>query len=71
MICTFFGHRKCSEKIEPALRLTIEDLINNNKRNAWMINESDFVVTYVRYSTGGAAHFKELAEKKGKIVINL
>lgn len=40
-------------------------------RNRWMINMSDYVVVYVKHSFGGAAQFKELAEKKGKIVINL
>ena len=38
-------------------------------RNKFMIDKSDYVVTYVRYPFGGAAKFKELAEKKGKIVI--
>ena len=38
-------------------------------RNKWMIEKSDFVVTYVVHSWGGAARFKELAEKKGKAVI--
>lgn len=41
------------------------------KRNYWMIEKSDYVVTYVDHITGGAAHFKEVAEKKGKTVINL
>lgn len=38
-------------------------------RNKWMIEKSDFVVTYVTHSWGGAAQFKELAEKKGKTII--
>ncbi len=42
-----------------------------SKRNEWMLNKADFVVTYVKYSVGGAAKFKALAEKKGKNVINL
>ncbi len=42
-----------------------------SKRNRWMIDKSDFVVTYVKRIVGGAAQFKELAEKKGKTVINL
>ncbi len=41
------------------------------KRNRWMINRSDYVVTYIIHPQGGAAQFKELAEKKGKYVINL
>lgn len=42
-----------------------------NKRNKWMIDKSDFVVTYVKHLTGGAAKFKELAEREEKIVINI
>ena len=42
-----------------------------DKRNRMMIEWSDIVVTYVCYSNGGAAKFKEIAEKKGKQVINL
>lgn len=38
-------------------------------RNKWMIDRSDIVVTYVHRSFGGAAKFKELAEKRNKIVI--
>lgn len=41
------------------------------KRNNWMINKSDFVITYVKYAIGGAVKFKKLAEKKGKIVLNI
>ena len=41
------------------------------KRNRWMIDRCDFVVTYVRHTLGGSAKFKELAKKKGKIVLNL
>lgn len=42
-----------------------------DKRNRMMIEWSDIVVTYVCYSNGGAAKFKEIAEKKGKQIINL
>ena len=38
-------------------------------RNKWMIEKSDYVVTCVNHSCGGAAQFKELAKKKGKAVI--
>ena len=40
-------------------------------RNKWMIKQSDTVVTYVKHNFGGAAQFKELAQKQGKEVINL
>lgn len=41
------------------------------KRNEWMINNSDYVVTYVKYIVGGAAKFKNLAQRKGKMVIEI
>lgn len=40
-------------------------------RNKWMIDHSDIVITYVTHSFGGAAQFKELACRKGKMVIEL
>ncbi len=42
-----------------------------NKRNKWMIDKSDYVVTYVKHTTGGAVKFKEFAEKEEKKVINI
>jgi len=41
------------------------------KRNEWMLKRADIVVTYVEHNYGGAWQFKILAEKKGKIVINI
>lgn len=40
-------------------------------RNKWMIDRSDIVVTYVTHNFGGASQFKDLAERKGKRVIEL
>ena len=142
MTCTFFGHRFVPQKIEPTLRSTLIDLIENHGadlfyvgnhgefdamvrrvlcelsakypiryrvvlaympekqdeyrltdysntilpegietapkrfaisyRNRWMIEQSDFVVTYVVHDAGsGAAQFKKLAELKGKTIIEL
>lgn len=42
-----------------------------SKRNDWMLKNCDTVITYVTHSTGGAAKFKEKAEKKNKTVINI
>lgn len=42
-----------------------------SKRNELMIRQSDVVVTHVIRTYGGAYHFKTLAEKKGKKVINI
>ena len=142
MVCTFFGHRQIQKKIEPILRSTLIDLIENHEvylfyvgthgdfdrmvvrvlndlsvrypisffvvlaylpercshitrsddpdmifpegietvpkrfaisyRNKWMIQQSDYVVTYVVDPVGsGAAQFKALAVKQGKRIIEL
>ena len=139
MTVTFFGHKDTPKEIEPTLRTTLVDLIENHDatkfyvgnngsfdamvrcqledlsqtfpitysvvlaylpttkseyddytntilpegietapkrfaiswRNKWMIQQSDVVVTYVTHSFGGAAQFKELAERQGKTVIEL
>lgn len=42
-----------------------------SKRNYWLIENSDIVVTYVSNRIVGAAKFKEISEKKGKKVINI
>lgn len=42
-----------------------------DRRNRWLVEHSDIVVTYVHRIIGGAAKFKELVEKKGKIIIEL
>lgn len=42
-----------------------------DRRNKWMVEQADYVITHVTHSWGGAAKFKELAEKKGKTVINI
>ena len=39
-------------------------------RNKWMIKQSDYVVTYITHSWGGAAQFAELAERQRKTMIN-
>jgi len=42
-----------------------------SRRNNWLIEQADYVITHVTHSWGGAAQFKEKAEKKNKIVINI
>ena len=139
MVCTFFGHKDTPKEIEPTLRSTLIDLIENknvtvfyvgnngnfdtmvrrqledlshtypitcsvvlaylptekNKydnlsntiypegletvpkrfaiswRNKWMIKHSDYVVTYITHSWGGAAQFAKKARIQGKYIINL
>ena len=40
-------------------------------RNKWMIEHSDIVITYVTHDFGGAAKFKQFAEKSNKVIIAL
>ena len=42
-----------------------------SKRNAWMIKHSDYAVCYVHKITGGAAKFREKAEKKGLQIVDV
>ncbi len=41
------------------------------ERNKWMIEKSEIVVVFVKTLCGGAAKFKEIAQKKGRKVINI
>ncbi len=41
------------------------------ERNKWIINKSDYVISFVRYSWGGAALAIEYALKKRKNIISL
>lgn len=40
-------------------------------RNKWMLRKSDYVITYIAHSWGGAAQFASMAERKNKVIINL
>ncbi len=42
-----------------------------SKRNDWIIQHSDFAICYVHKITGGAAKFREKAEKKGLQIIDV
>ncbi len=42
-----------------------------SKRNDWMIQQSDYAVCYVHKITGGAAKFREKAERKELRIINI
>ena len=42
-----------------------------DRRNKWMLQQSDYVVTYVTHSVGGAAKFAAEAEKQKITIINL
>ena len=40
-------------------------------RNNWMLRQSDYVVTYIAHSWGGAAQYAAKAARQGKSVVNL
>ena len=40
-------------------------------RNNWMLQQSDYVVTYITHPWGGAAQFAEKANHRRKTVINV
>ena len=42
-----------------------------DRRNAWMVRQSTFVVAYVTHAWGGAAKFMQMAIRQKKTVINL
>ena len=51
-ICTFFGHRRIVEKIEPLLYETLVHLINDNGVNRFLVgNEGNFDNTVKRVLT--------------------
>lgn len=42
-----------------------------DRRNRWMIEQAEYVITYITHSFGGAAKFADIAVKKKKKVINI
>ena len=50
---------------------TVPKRFSISKRNDWMIKQSGFAVCYVYKITGGAAKFREKAEKRGLEIINV
>ncbi len=40
-------------------------------RNRWLVEQSDFVICYVKRSWGGAMQYVKMAERRGKEIINL
>lgn len=67
-----FSYEDYSDTLMPDGIETVPKRFAISYRNKWMIDQSDYVVTYVTNRiASGAAQFKELAEKRKKIVINL
>ena len=54
---------ECLESVMPKFAI--------DKRNRWMPDRADFVISYVCHKVGGAAFYQDLAIKRGKNVLNL
>ncbi len=63
-------HERFDEYIYPPLE-TVPPRIAILKRNAWMVKESDCLITYVNHSFGGAYQAFSCAAKLKKNIINL
>ena len=66
-----FDPRDYSDTMLPEGIETIHPRFAISWRNKWMIKQSDYVVTYITHSWGGAAQFAEMAKKQGKTIIPL
>ena len=66
-----FDIRDYSDTMLPEGIETVHPRFAISWRNKWMIKQSDYVVTYITHSWGGAAQFAELAERRRKTVINV
>lgn len=64
-------HMDCSDTVFPEGLESVLPRYAIARRNRWMLDRADYVVTYVTHRGGGAAQFMLLAQKKGKTVINL
>ena len=69
--CDEFDTHDYSDTMLPEGIETVHPRFAISWRNKWMIKQSDYVVTYITRSWGGAAQFAELAEKQKKIIISL
>lgn len=61
----------CSDTMLPEGIESVHPRYAISWRNNWMIKQSDYVVTYITHSWGGAAKCAEYALQKGKTVINV
>lgn len=66
-----FDDRERYDTILPEGIETVPPRFAIDRRNKWMLRQSDYVVTYVIYPLGGAAKFAEMAKKQGKNVVEL
>lgn len=56
MVCTFFGHKDTPKEIEPTLRSTLIDLIENKNVNAFYVGNNGNFDTVVRHQLEDLSH---------------
>ena len=66
-----FDTRDYSDTMLPEGIETVHPRFAISWRNKWMIKQSDYVVTYITHSWGGAAQFAEVSMRQSKSVINI
>jgi uncharacterized phage-like protein YoqJ len=66
-----FDARDYSDTMLPEGIETVHPRFAISWRNKWMIKHSDYIVTYITHSWGGAAQFAVIAEHQGKTVLNI
>lgn len=66
-----FDTRDYSDTMLPEGIETVHPRFAITWRNKWMLKQSNYVVTYITHSWGGATQFAEMAIRQNKIVINL
>ena len=64
-------HKDYSDTLFPEGIETVHPRYAISWRNNWMLQQSDYVITYITHSWGGAAQFAKKAQRKNKKVIDL
>ena len=59
------------ETVFPGILDTCPEKFSIDRRNKWMIKESDYVVCYIKYDFSRSAQYMEMAKRRKKTVINL
>lgn len=65
------GEESPADTVLPEGIETVPPKFAINYRNRWMIDHSDYVVSYVSHTFGGAFKFMSMAQNRKKQVINL
>lgn len=68
---TEFDFRDFSDTMLPEGIEAVHPRFAISWRNKWMLQRSEYIVTYITHSWGGAAQFAEQAKGQKKTVINL